>query len=407
MRRPTRLLLLAALAGCGAGDRSRIGPIEFQGPPGSGEPNLAVLPDGRIALTWFEPAGPAGDALRVAVRDDGTWSAPQTITTGDSFFVNWADFPSLVATPDGRWLVHWLQKVAAAPYAYHVRVAVSHDEGSTWSAPITLHDDASPTEHGFVALVPIDRNEVAATWLDGRETAGNGHASSEAAEGGPSTMTVRFGIIGADGVVRGETLLDDMVCDCCQTALARTGRGLVAAYRDRSLDEIRDIAVVRHVQGGWIEPVIVHPDGWHIAACPVNGPALAAGGDTVALVWYTAADDRPRVQIAFSIDGGAEWTAPLVVDDGLPIGRVDVVMLGGGAALVVWLENVAGAAEVRARTVVRGAREPGDSWVVTRSSAARASGFPRVAGSGDELVFAWTEPGVEGGIRVAAARVVR
>ncbi len=62
-----------------------------------------------------------------------------------------------------------------------------------------------------------------------------------------------------------------------------TARGPVVAYRDRSVDEVRDIAVVRRVNGTWTTPAVVHDDHWQIAACPVNGPALASRGDTVVI----------------------------------------------------------------------------------------------------------------------------
>ena len=42
--------------------------------PGSAEPNLTVAPDGRVYLTWLEPAD-SGHALRFAVHDGTRWSA--------------------------------------------------------------------------------------------------------------------------------------------------------------------------------------------------------------------------------------------------------------------------------------------------------------------------------------------
>src|SRR5688500_6271016 len=59
--------------------------------PGSAEPNLAVGPDGRVYLSWHEPAD-SGFALRMSVLDGRVWSEPRTIRTGRDFFVNWADF---------------------------------------------------------------------------------------------------------------------------------------------------------------------------------------------------------------------------------------------------------------------------------------------------------------------------
>ena len=389
---------LAALAlGCAAGEPAPAAPtIELSGVGGSSAPNLARAADGTAVLTWLEPLEQRRHALRVATRQGGRWSEPRTIATSDSFFVNWADFPSLVALPDGAWIVHWLARVPGGVYAYHVRLAVSRDRGATWSAPITVHADASPQEHGFVAMAPWDDSTATAVWLDGREMRLAGPA--EEAEG---DMTLRARMVSSGGRLGAEALLDARTCECCQTALARTATGLVAAYRDRSPEEIRDIAVVRYAGGQWTPPAPVAPDGWHYPGCPVNGPALAAAGDTVAIAWYTAAGDAPRVFAAFSHDGGASWSAARRVDDGRPLGRVDLELLDDGSALVTWIESGRGQAEVRARRVGAAGRLA-ESWRVAESSDARASGFPRLIRIGDEMLFAWTGPD---GIRVAAQRL--
>jgi len=384
--------VLAALA-LGCRDATPPPPaVEFSAPPGSGEPNLTRTPDGAAALTWLEPVGEGRHALLVAVRSAGQWSAPRTIVTSDSFFVNWADFPSLVALEDGAWIAHWLARVPGGVYAYHVRLAVSRDRGATWTSPITAHADAAPQEHGFVSMVPWDDSTAALVWLDGRDMALAG--PTEEAQG---DMTLRSRTVTTGGVLGPEALLDGRTCECCQTALVRTAAGLLAAYRDRSPEEIRDIAVVRRVDGGWTAAARVAADEWHYPGCPVNGPSLSASGDTVAIAWYTAPDGEPRVFVAFSFDGGATWGAPQRADDGRPLGRVDIELLDDGGAILVWLESGRGSAEIRARRVRPGG-PPSRSWLVTATSEARASGFPRLLRLGDELLFAWT--GADG-IRVA------
>src|SRR5262245_24939876 len=44
--------------------------------PGSVEPSLSVGPDGRVYLSWLEPVGPKGFALKFAVRSKGTLVLP-------------------------------------------------------------------------------------------------------------------------------------------------------------------------------------------------------------------------------------------------------------------------------------------------------------------------------------------
>jgi hypothetical protein len=203
-------------------------------------------------------------------------------------------------------------------------------------------------------------------------------------------MTLRFASLAADGTRSGETVLDERTCDCCPTAAAAIEAGLVVAYRDRSEDEIRDVAVVRQVDGAWTPPVIPHADGWRIDGCPVNGPALAASGDRVALAWF-AGGDSPRVWLSVSDDSGATWGERVRIDGGAPVGRVGVALLADGSPAVSWLEGVGDAAEVRVRHVdADGSLRP--AVTVATVDAGRASGIPRVVGLGAQALVAWTDP---------------
>jgi hypothetical protein len=342
-----------------------------------------------VHMTWIERTGDSTHAVRYARLDSNRWSAPTTVIERRDLFVNWADFPSVIATPSGRLFVHWLQRSGNGRYAYDVRIAQSADRGKTWSADTVLHTDRSAGEHGFVATWVAPGDSVGAAWLDGR------HMKSGSGDGGHGTgaMSLQSVAVAPGGAAGQEHQLDLRTCDCCQVAATVTPSGPVIAYRDRTDDEIRDIAVVRQVAGQWTSPSIVHADGWHIEACPVNGPALASRGDTVAIAWFTGAQDTARVRVAFSVDGGQRFAAPVRVDGGTPAGRVGIPLDENGDAIVSWLERVPPEdAEVRVRRVSR-AGEMGAPFVVSRTKAARASGFPRIVRSGDALVAAWTVPG--------------
>lgn len=88
--------------------------------PRSGVPNLYGASDGRVFLTWIEPMGDKGHKLRFASRNGGNWSEPRTIAERVNWFVNWADFPSLVALQDGALVAHWLVKSSPDSHAYDV-----------------------------------------------------------------------------------------------------------------------------------------------------------------------------------------------------------------------------------------------------------------------------------------------
>jgi hypothetical protein len=362
--------------------------------PGAAEPNLVVGRNGDIHLSWLEPLD-SGYALKLSTYARGGWSTPSVIRSGRDFFVNWADFPSVAVLSDGRLAAHWLQRTGKVTYAYGVRISQSADNGRTWSAPVTPHRDTITwVEHGFVAMWPEGKG-LGAVWLDGRNGA-EGHRN----HGG---MMLLSSTVDRSGALGPEQVVDSRTCDCCQNSAALAKNGPVVAYRDRTEDEIRDIYVARRVNGKWMPGARVHADNWKINACPVNGPAIRASGDNVAIAWFTGARDTNKVNVAFSKDGGATFGAPVRVDGGQPGGRVGLVLLNDGNAVVSWLERTGGdTAMVQARLVMKNGRLGAVKTIAT-SSAGRASGVPGMVLSGDDIYFAWTVASRPSSVRVARA----
>ena len=315
--------------------------------------------------------------------------------------MNWADFPAVVALPDGSLFAHWLEKSGTSPYAYDVRISRSRDGGRTWSAPVTPHRDGMPAEHGFVSMVASRTGEVGIVWLDGRKKPDIAHAGQEATA---EAMSLMHTTLDAEGRLGLETVLDDRVCDCCQTDAVTAAAATVVVYRDRSEKEVRDISIVRFSDGRWSPPQPLAPDGWEINGCPVNGPAIAAAGSNVVVAWFTAARGEPRVKVAFSPDAGARFDPGIVVDEGRPLGRVDVVALEDGAALVTWLEKTDKGAAVRVRRVARDG-SASHALTATDSDAARSSGFPRAVRSGTEVTIAWRDTAEPPRVRTATLAI--
>jgi len=359
--------------------------------------NLAFSEDGPL-LTWLEPTGEGQEegqgevhALYLAQLHGEEWSAPRLIAQGDAFFANWADLPAAAASQDGTLYAHWLSKLGSDTYAYGAALAASSDEGKTWEEQGLLHDDTSPTEHGFVSYTPLPEGGVQAFWLDGRRMPKGGG------------MQLRTTLIAQEGP-QPRTLLDDQVCECCATDATLTSRGPIVAYRDRSSSEIRDISVIRRTEDGWSEPTVIHHDGWKIQGCPVNGPAVAARGDSVVVAWFSGASSRARVATAFSSDGGATFEDPILVDDQEPLGRVDVALDGRGRAWVSWLASGEDGAEIRWQQISQdGTTTP--SQVIASSSATRSSGVPRMICNSDDCLFVWLEGSDPSKLRAGLASI--
>ena len=368
---------------------------------GAREPSLSTTIDGRVLMSWTEPEG-NGFAVKTAIADASGWSAPQTVVHGNNLFVNWADFPSVVALSNGTFAAHWLQINGDASYQYDIKIALSDDEGKTWGTPFIPHDDRSQREHGFVTLLPGQGGEFTAIWLDGRSYDTYGSQDDAA-----NAMQLRARSIAADGLMTNDTLLDERTCTCCQTSAVVTDAGTtLAVYRDRSADEIRDISIIRKTQEGWSEPTSVAVDGWHIEGCPVNGPAIDSGDGQTVVAWFTAADDVPKVKVAFSDDDGVSFAPPLEIDNGAPSGRVDVVQQSNGSALVTWVEQTSQgeAVLICAVDAKLGCLNPSALFV---SPTGRTVGFPRMALGRDGVFIAWTEPSGKARTHPEGGTVVR
>jgi hypothetical protein len=398
-RFPLGVAALALLMGTGAAAPPSFKVTDPPAGPGAMAPNLGLdTHSGRgLLLTWLEPRDPEaperGHRLRFSRFTEGRWSAPATIAEGTDFFANWADFPAVAVGPKGGLAASWLAKSpGGGTYDYAIQLARSADGGRTWRAAGVLHSDGTPAEHGFVSWISEPAG-LRAFWLDGREMPNGG------------AMTVRTAGIEAGAK---EEVVDSRVCECCQTDAAVAADGPVVVYRNRSDktpggQEIRDIYIARRTAAGWSTPAPVHADNWEITACPVNGPAVAAQGRDVAVAWFTAAQGRPRVQLAFSRDGGAHFGEPVEIDAGRPLGRVDVALTGigkeGPEAVVSWLAVKEGGAAVHLRRA--GPRGLGAPVTVAATGAGRSSGFPRLARYGDDFAVAWVEDGETSRVRFA------
>lgn len=331
-------------------------------------------------LSWVEEHKEGSTFFRYAEFHEGTWQKAHDITNGTDWFVNWADFPAFVAN-EGNFFSHILKKSTSGTYSYDIKMNVK-PKGMDWQIGLPLHNDGTPTEHGFVTALPYHDNSFFVTWLDGRNTVEK--------DGQRGAMTIRAAEVSSEGKVSNEALLDHRTCDCCQTSAAVTDNGPVVVYRDRSEDEIRDISIVRQSNGKWTTPKSVHHDNWKIKGCPVNGPKAVAIANTLAVAWFTEANKRPTVQLAFSNDGGNMFQEPISIGTANVIGRVDAVLLDTQTALVSYVESEGEKAYLKVvKATTEGTRSTPKT--ITEISPSRQSGFPQMERSGKSILFAWTD----------------
>jgi len=396
------IFLIFTLASCQNNSTSTVNPIpdSFQLIPiktpihSGGEPNLFVSKNGQAYLSWIEYIDETTDALMFSKLKNETWTAPKEIARGNDWFVNWADFPSLVVYQNNEQhlAAHWLAKRTAGTYDYDIHISQSKDGGESWSPSFIIHRDSIAAEHGFVTMLPTDDEKIFATWLDGRFTKVEASKSKDDGHGhghGGGAMTLRTATFDIEGNIFDEKELDNRICDCCQTTATIVGEKTIVAYRDRSVDEIRDISFVQKTKTNWSTSSTVNMDQWKIAGCPVNGPAITSNENYTAIAWYTQANDTAKVKVAFYDFQNNTFTKSIQINEGETLGRVGITMLEN-SALVTWLEKTSEGTHIKLVAVdINGNKST--SKTISKTSDSRKSGFPQIEKTKDKVIFAWTE----------------
>ena len=353
----------------------------------SSEPNLHKANDGTIFLSWIENDKDTISHLKFSTLNGSEWSTPKTIANGKGWFVNWADFPSITSFGNANLSAHYLEKSADDTYAYDVKLIQSSNKGETWNEAFKAHSDTTKTEHGFVSKIALDDERYLSVWLDGRQ---NAYAETDSTV--KAQMTLRSAVFNTKGELLREDLLDNRVCDCCQTDVAMTAEGPIVVYRDRSDDEMRDTYYVKQVNGVWTEPKPIHSDNWKIEGCPVNGPSIASKGNLVAVTWFTIADNNPKVKVAFSNDNGNTFEAPITVAAETIMGRLDIELLDDGSAILSSMDSKDGESVILLHHIKQDGTIS-ESFTVSETANSRSSGFPRMVIKDDIIYLAWTSVG--------------
>lgn len=340
---------------------------------GSEEASLTVTDKG-LLLSWMEPS--EGEInLKISIFNGFEWSEPKTVARGLNWFVNWADFPAVIANGD-KLFAHFLERSSPDTYDYAIMYTLSNDYGATWSDPRQLHEDTILAEHGFLSGSAFD-DGFYVTWLDGRKTKSDSGA-----------MTLRSAYVDANGNVSQRAEIDDRTCDCCQTSMAITGEKPIVFYRDRSDQEVRDIYSAILSEGAWMEPSAVYIDNWEINACPVNGPASVAKGDTVGVTWFTGAQGTGKVKLSISTDGGNSFMEPVIVNRKETLGRLDLKIYENIFYLSYMIYEKGQARIILARYSIDG--QLLNKVPLATINHQRDSGFPRAAIWQDQYLITWT-----------------
>ena len=369
---------------------------EWSSPAGknSVSPNLSLDLNGMPILSWLK-IEQSSVALEYARWRGDRWSAPIIIASGNNWLVNRADFPSVVQLNESLWAAHWLVMTDPSVFAYDVFISLSRDGGITWEPSFKPHTDGTFTEHGFVSFF-TEGDDVGVVWLDGREMkVGHGHKEMpEPKQGELEGMTIRSTKMTADGSIFQGQIIDNLVCDCCQTDIAQSNQGPILVFRNRTENERRDIYFSRMTNGRWSESQPVAIDDWNIAGCPVNGPSVAVNGQTTAVAWFTRAKGFGEVKLALSKTGDSLFGTALEVESGdAVLGQVGLAPSQNGGFLVSWMTYTDGTEGHLKLRYFDATGIAGPMMIAEKIDFTRKAGLPQMVLLGDLAVLSWTGGG--------------
>lgn len=159
------------LAGCHETEEALMGRVE-EIPLETNESGNAFLSQsdlGNVYLSWLEYENESKVSLRLAQLNgsESGWENLGTVNSGNDWFVNWADFPSVVPLDRNRFIAHWLQYSGEGTYDYDIRYSISNNNGRSWSAPRYLNDTIVNAEYGFVTIKKLETRLLPYGWMAG------------------------------------------------------------------------------------------------------------------------------------------------------------------------------------------------------------------------------------------------
>jgi hypothetical protein len=136
-------------------------------------------------------------------------------------------------------------------------------------------------------------------------------------------------------------------------------------------------------------PTPVFDDGWKIPGCPVNGPKIVSNKKNIAVAWFTAANDTPKVNLSFSLNGGAHFETPIQISNAAAIGRVDVLFLNPKEVLVSYMEKDEKGTFLKSKKVALDGTIS-DAFVISEIGGSRSTGVPQLEIFKNEVYAVWT-----------------
>jgi hypothetical protein len=383
--------------------------------------DLSVAAAGEfVAVAWAATPVNRPTAIYVAVSRDAGRSFGEPVRVATDANVGGEQPPRVVLAPATSRpggpasfdiVVVWPQKSRSGTRLLTSR---SRDGGRSFDAPVLVRGTAATGNRGWHSIAVNAAGHPVVTWLDHRDAAaampgaehhhgvpdGDGSAAEQSAARAAAS---RLYVGSTDGGVPVQGLVHS-VCYCCKTALATAPNGdLMLAWRHVYAGGYRDMAFSRSSDGGrtFSTPVRVSQDGWQLAGCPEDGPALAIDHrGTSHVVWPTLVRENGRETMglfhAMSADGRT-FSPRVRIPTHDSAFHPQLVVTTGGDLIVAWDEGSSGTRRIG---MARAALD-GSGGVRFRSvDTVHAGDHPALATVPDGVLIGWA-------VRSGSASIIR
>jgi hypothetical protein len=402
MRFPVLPALVLALGLASAGAVPTVTVVRLA-VPGAVNAHVSLASAGAtVAAAWAVTPEGGDTAVYAAISRDAGRTFGPPVRVAARADVGGEQPPRIVLTPSAGGsgtdvVVVWTAKSQAGTRLYTSR---SRDGGRTFSGPAVVAGSEAAGNRGWQSVAVDAAGHPVVAWLDHRDAArsagsGHQHAMHEAeARATPASVTSpstavtvaprptqaladtprstgataltdaaeqsvaraaasRLYVGSTDGGVAVQGLVHG-VCYCCKTALAAAPNGdLMLAWRHVFAGGYRDMAfsISRDAGRTFSTPVRVSRDGWQIAGCPEDGPALAIDPNRRGhIVWPTLVREggRDRMTLFHSVTtNGLVFSERTRLPAGDSAFHPQVVVATNGDVVAAWDEGSAGTRRIR------------------------------------------------------------
>ena len=364
------------------------------------EPDLAVLANGELVGVWAAVGG-SGEAeilFSSFTEERNTWAAPCRVPPRPGTAVAGRQVgPRLAILSNGDTVVAWVDRQYDA--TGDIYVSTSRDGGKTFSSPTRVNDDAgNPAAQEYHDIVATPDGRLAVVWLDERD-APRGETNQKqlyfaiSADGGASFSDNQRLTNSPEGV-----------CPCCRPGIVAGRDGaLHVIYRDRVGEKLFVRVLSRQAASEHFSATTLS-EGWVFPGCPVNGPAIAAGSDgriwTLWMegetenthLWWTTSDDNGKTFAAkrrFFEDRSGGKTQNSIDEGSFGVAtHLGLDTFDTGEAVAVW-EN--GSGRVWTALLSTDNRSPAMRPKLIAGDRSRIARSPTLATTGEAIRLCWIE----------------